>query len=99
MIRAYCVDVITILRWQGKDSWGEPLDRVEVEVKGYTDWKTRLIRDISGEEVVSRGSVYIIYDGDLTHQDRIKIDSVEYAIITVRQVKDFSEVAQEVFLA
>ncbi len=99
MIRAYCVDDITILRWQGDDDWNEPLAALEIDVKGYVDWKTRLIRDINGEEVVSRGSVYILYDGDLTHQDRLKINGVEYSIITVRYVKDFSDVAQEVFLA
>jgi len=99
MIRAYCVDDITILRWQGDDQWNEPIAALEVDVKGYADWKTKLIRNIEGEEVVSRGSVYILYDGDLTHKDRLKIDGVEYSIITIRQVKDFSDVAQEVFLA
>jgi len=100
MIRAYLVDSITILRWQGDDMHNEPVAAaVEVNINGYVNWKTRLIRDINGEEVVSSGSAYILYNENLTHKDRLKIDGVEYAIITVKQLKDFSRTAQEVFLA
>jgi hypothetical protein len=99
MIRAYLVDSITILRWNDDDKWNEDNARIEVNINGYVDWKTRLIRDINGEEVVSSGSAYILYDENLTHKDRLKIDGVEYAIITVKPLKDFSRTAQEVFLA
>lgn len=98
MIRAYCTDSLTIIRTE-YDEYKEPSSVEEISVKGYINWKTKLVRNIEGEEVVSRGSVYILYDGDLTHEDKIKINDTKYAIITVRDVKDFSITAQEVFLA
>ncbi|MHA1225233.1 MAG: hypothetical protein ACTSPV_00655 [Candidatus Hodarchaeales archaeon] len=99
MLRAYCVDSIIIVRHQGEDSWGEPLTPIEIKVKGYVDWETHLIRNIAGEQVVSRGTVTIIYDESLTHQDFIKINGTQYAILDVRQIKDFSIVGQKVHLA
>ena len=67
MITAYCVDEITILQWNGTDSWGEPESGSMVTVKGYVDWKTRLVRNRRGgqggvqtpEEVVSSCMVYL----------------------------------------
>lgn len=99
MLRAYCIDDITILRDAGEDSWGEPLTPTQIEVKGYVEWKTRLIRNIVGEQVVSRGKVYILYDGNLTHKDRVKIDGIEYVILDIREGKDFSVIFQELYLA
>ena len=102
MIRSYMSDTLTVLFDEGHDIHNEPDPTLDVEMKGYVVWKTHLIRDISGEQVVSRGMVYIIYDRTLNHKDMIKNingDGIEYAILDVRQGKDFAENHQEVHLA
>jgi len=59
MMNAYCVDEITILKYMGNDTWGEPLSGEVITIKGYVEWKTRLIRDQKGEEVVSSIMIYL----------------------------------------
>lgn len=81
MINAYCVDDIVIVRWSGNDSWGDPESASLVDVKGYVEWKTRLIRDARGEEVVSSCMVYLpkrrtidALGRALIHEDRLIVD-------------------------
>ena len=59
MMNAYCGDEITILKYMGNDTWGEPLSGEVITIKGYVEWKTRLIRDQKGEEVVSSIMIYL----------------------------------------
>ena len=99
MIRAYMSNDITVLYNEGDDVWGEPLPTTDVEMKAYLDWKTHLIRDVAGEQVVSRGIAYVMPDRKITHKDMIKINDIEYAILDIREGKDFSENHQEVHLA
>lgn len=102
MIRAYMSDDITVLFWEGDDDWGEPLPTLDKDMKAYVDWKTHLIRNLAGEQVVSRGMVYIIYSRKLNHKDmiyNINGDGIKYAILDIRPGKDFSENHQEVHLA
>ena len=100
MINAYCTDDLTILCWPGEDNWGEPLGNyIEKNIKGYIVWKLHLVRNVAGEQVVSRGMVYIPYDADRSHKDRIKIKGIEYAIIDINPGKDFSPNHLEIHLA
>lgn len=89
-----------ILKWNGNDSWGEPLSGTIIDVKGYVEWKTRLVRNRQGEEVVSTVMIYLPkkiarrgYLGrSLLHEDKIQIGSEDFerAIIDIRTPKDFS---------
>jgi len=109
MLDAYCVDAIAILRWEGNDSWGEPASGTEIAVRGYVEWKTRLVRNARGEEVASTVMVYLPSKIDgaaylgrkLSHEDRIWIggESFDRAIIDIRKPKDFSHPHYEVYLA
>jgi len=98
MIRAYMSDDITVIYDNGDDIWGEPLATTDVDMKAYLDWKTHLIRNLAGEQVVSRGTAYVIADRTITHKEIIKYNAVEYAVLDVRPGKDFSENHQEVHL-
>jgi len=109
MINAYCVDEITIVQWNGNDSWGDPESGTMVTVKGYVEWKTRLVRNARGEEVASSVMVYLpakieraAYLGrELMLEDRIILDGADFnrAIIEIRKPKDFSHPHYEVFLS
>ena len=109
MINAYMVDPIAIIKWTGEDTWGEPLSGTMVEVKGYVEWKTRLVRNVRGEEVVSNVTVMlpkkidrVAYLGRaLCHEDRIQIDSESFnrAIIAIHTPKAFSGPHYEIYLA
>jgi hypothetical protein len=99
MIRAYCVDDITISRYAGVDDYNEPLAPTIILAKGYVEWKTKLVRNFAGEQVVSAGMVYLLYDSALTHQDRLEIDGVDHAILNCRVMKDFSKNHLEVDIA
>jgi hypothetical protein len=109
MINAYMVDPLTIVKWNGNDTWGEPLSGSFVDVKGYIEWKTRLVRNLQGEEVVSGVTVMLHKKIDkaaylgraLCHEDRIQIGGEDFdrAIIEIRAPKDFSHPHYEVYLA
>lgn len=109
MINAYCKDRLTILKWEGYDSWGEPESGTAIPVLGYVDFMTRLVRDQKGEERVSDVTILLprrieratALGRKLSHEDRIQIDgeSFDRAIIGIRKPKDFSHPHYEVFLA
>lgn len=108
MMNAYAVDEITIIQWNGNDSWGEPESATSVTVHGYVDWKTRLVRDQRGEEARSSVMVYLpkrrtddALGRALLHEDRLIVGDVPMnrAIIEIRQPKDFSRPHYEVYLA
>lgn len=89
MMNCYAVDEITILKHDSYDSWGEPESGELVTVKGYVEWKTRLVVNRRGgqggvqtpEEVVSSCMVYLprkrtidALGRALSFEDRIIVD-------------------------
>ena len=105
MIRAYCIDDITIVKWAGEDSWGEPLATSDVDVKGKINYATRLVRDIRGQEVLSVAMIYLPGDIDddlgrsLDHEDKLKFDGINHAILKIIKPKAFSGPHYEVYVA
>ena len=90
MLRAYMQDTIT-LHFNTGHTWGEPTWLIPDPIKAYIDWKSHLVRNLEGEQVVSRAIIYIIYDRTLTHKDKIEINSIKYTILDLTPGKDFSE--------
>jgi len=96
MSGAYDVDEITIVRYGGYDSWNEPLASTDIKVKGKIEYKTRLVRNLEGEEVVSSAKILLpetiddVLGRDLTHEDVLKFDGVEHAILSINKPKAFS---------
>ena len=99
MLRAYMQDTITLHFDTGPDNWGEPTWNVPPPIKAYVKWKSHLVRNLSGEQVVSRAIVYIIYDRTLTHKDRIQIGTIIYSILDLTPGKDFSHNHQAAHLS
>ena len=95
MLRAYMNDPITVIFSEGEADWGEPAVTDDVEMMAYVAWKSHLVRNLAGEQVVSRATVYIIHGRTLTHKDKIKIGTIEYVILDLTPGKDFSDNHQE----
>jgi len=100
MIEAYAIDSFTAHFDTGEDKWGQPNATLDVSLKGYFEWKTHWVRDLSGEMVVSRGFLYIKYDTrDFTHKDEITFNSIRYKILDIKRQTDFSQNHQDLHLA
>jgi len=95
MIGAYLTDEITIIKSAGVDKWGEPLTPEEIETKARIDYKTRLVRNFAGEQVVSSATI-LLKNRELSHEDKIKFDGIEHAILNIAKKKDFSNQYLEV---
>ena len=94
MLRAYMQDPIT-LKFDTGHVWGEPTWLIPDPILAYVKWKSHMVRNLAGEQVISRAIVYIIYDRILTHKDRIIINAIEYTILDLTPGKDFSPNHQE----
>ena len=107
MINAYLTDSVTIVRNNGYDSWNEPLAVTNIAVKGRVEYKTRLVKDFKGEEVVSMASVLLhqsintLVGRYLTHEDWLTFDGVQHSVVNLGRPKDlaFSGLFYEVFVA
>jgi len=107
LIKAYMVDSLTLWKWNGDDPWGEPIASTELSVKGYMDYKTRLVRNITGEQVASTATV-LLHKNDidtalgraLDHEDKIQLteENFKRPIISIGQPKAFSNPHYEVAL-
>lgn len=99
MLNAYSVDSLTIVRAADPpyDEWNQPNSPTTEDVNGYIEWKTKLVINFAGEEELAAGFVLIEYDADLTHEDKIRINSVDHPIVTIERLKDFSNVGTKVY--
>lgn len=105
---AYDVDDITLWKWNGDDEWGEPIAPTELSVKGYADYKTRLVRNVAGEQVASGVTIYFMNKNNidtalervLGHEDKIQLtgENFKRPIISIGQPKAFSNPHYEVAL-
>lgn len=93
---SYMVDDVTIVKYEGADVWQEPDPSSDVAVKGKVEYKTRLVKNLEGEDVVSSATVLLPESVDvdlareLTHEDMLTFDGVEHAIVAIEQPKAFS---------
>jgi len=106
MISSYLVDHVTVVKSNGNDQWGEPLPSTNVPTRGYVEWKTNLVRDLKGEEIVSPVHVYLhmrrtdnALGRALVHADRLIVDGRERSIIAISEPKAFDHPHYEVYLA
>ncbi len=89
MINIYCTDSLTIRR-NTYGTWGGVASYTDVAVKGRFEFKTRMVRNIKGEQVVSSANVYLPMM-IIAHKDKIIYNSIEYSILSIEVKKDFSE--------
>ena len=116
MIDAYLVDPITIIRAGDADPiWGEPAETTRKDVMGKIEYKTKLLSDLTGEQVVAgtkgaaMSSAMVLLpesiEGDsylgraLSHRDKLKFNSIEHVILKIDKPKAFSAPHYEVHVA
>jgi len=115
LIDAYLVDPITIIKASGDPTWGEPAATTEVDVMGKIEYKTKLLRDLTGEQVVAgtsgaiTASVMVLLplsieddsylDRALSHRDKLKFNDIEHVILKIDKPKAFDDPHYEVWIA
>jgi hypothetical protein len=87
-ISSYFVDQIelTILT---KDKWGENLTPTNITLPCYLKWKPRTVVDISGNDAIAAGTVYI-EDRIIDFDNRIKINGKDYKILQINHAMAFN---------
>ena len=100
MFDVYSVDTITVIRAPDPpyDDYNEPNPVTTEEITGFVTWKTELVRDLAGEEVRSSVNITMNYDGTITHEYKIRINSKNYPILAIEPLKDFTEVGIIIYL-
>lgn len=96
MIDEYLMDSIKI-KTSTLDEWGEPGEVTTVTVKGRFEYKTQLVRNVYGEEVVSSGFIYL-KDKALSHEATLEYDGDDFAIVTIHHERDFDNKFLKVYV-
>ena len=97
MIESYLTDTVTWAKSNGRDQWGTAIAPTEVLTAARVDWKTRLVRNTIGEQVVAAGSVLVREAPG--HEDTFEINGVRHAILAVAEKKDFGIQFYEAYIA
>lgn len=98
MIGAYLKDTVTIVRHGTRDQYGTESGTTNEAVKGFLQWKTRLVLNLQGEEVLSSASVLMRYDATLTHEDKIIVGGVEHPILAIELVRDLTVRGMRIYI-
>lgn len=96
MINAYITDTITLKR-RVYGTWGGATD-TESTIKGRFEFKTKMTRNLQGEQVVSTANV-ILPLMSIEHKDKIVFESKEYTILAIERRKDFNSRFLLIYLA
>ncbi len=87
MINAYMNDTI-ILKTATLDQWSK-VTYDSTTLRGRFEFKTKMLRNLQGEQVVSSARVFLASRA-IDHNDKISYQGIDYSIISIEQVKDFS---------
>jgi hypothetical protein len=83
---------------QGYNEYSEPLPPVEVEKKGFINMTEKLITDKNGEEVLSRGNIYLDTDDTITLEDTVLIGGKNWEISHIEKSQDFTNRKMRIYL-
>lgn len=98
MIGVYCTDPITLRHFVSRDAKQTPT-YTNLALMGRVERSTKLVLNPKGEQVVATGPVLLPGTvPSVTHQDRLIIDGVEYAIVAISQKRSFSRSHWELWI-
>ena len=106
MINSYLVDDLykIVAPDPPYDEYNQPNAPTITAIKGLVQWKTKLVRNLQGEEVTSMGNVLLRADIGLTHNDQLRIydDSLgenrDHPILTILPAKGYFTAGIYVYL-
>ena len=90
MTAVYRNDPVSIVRHTTPDQWNEGGTPSIEAVMGMVVYKSKLVRNAQGEEALSTIQVLLAFDSTLTHEDKVRIGAVDYSILSIDLVRDFS---------
>ncbi len=88
MMNAYMTDTIT-LKTATTDKWGSKTF-VSATMKARIEFKTKLVRNLQGEQVVATAKLYLPKTVVVSHADVISYAGKDYSILNIGYAKDFS---------
>lgn len=89
MIETYFNDTITHLVAGTPDQWGV-VAYTEVSRRCRIEYKTRLVRNQQGEQVVSNVRVFFASDVTVTHADKFNLDGADRSILRIDKPSSFA---------
>lgn len=100
MINVYLTDDLTVHIAGTLDEWNERAAAITADIRGHVVWQTKLVYNLSGEEVSSPIQILLKPDQAIDHRDRIQLDgeSFTHPIINIHLRRHFSIEFKEVFL-
>jgi hypothetical protein len=87
MIDVYLTDDINLKQYTF-DKYGEITATTVTALKGRIEYKTQLVRNFAGEQVVA-GSNVLIKNRTITHADKIEFEGTDHVIIGIDIIQDF----------
>lgn len=96
MMNVYFTDNIT-LQSVAYNTWGSA-SNTPTNIRGRFQFKTKMVRNLQGEQVVSTANVLIPVVA-VTHKDKIIYGDVTYSILGIELIKDFSSKCIKLYLA
>lgn len=97
MLDIYLDQSATLLIPGGYDAYNRRKAESETQINCLFEWKTRIINNAEGEEIVSSGKV-TMKNRTLTTDYRIKKDSTIYTILKIIDIKSFGYSYKEAYL-
>lgn len=64
---------VTIAQFTSYDKYGEPVFGAGILTQSYIEMSPKLVRNTTGQEVVSSARVYVVGDATITPLDRITL--------------------------
>lgn len=83
IIKARCTQPVTHMPFVSRNGYGDKEYGQDVHLMCYMHEKVTMVKDKTGEEVVSTTTLYLDGMLPITTEDLMRIDGVEHAIITV----------------
>jgi hypothetical protein len=96
LVKRYLNETVTLVS-KTLDTWGALSETTTSDVQARVDWKTRLVRNFAGEQVVSAGTVILLEMP--SHESLVRISGTDHTILAISEKQAFRASHYEVSIA